>query len=64
MIHEYGMFTDAGNQAVESIVILKFQRQLSWPTVQAMLAALALEEVYAEATDTAVREAVYEACFD
>ena len=64
MIHEYGMFTDAGNQAVESIVILKFQRQLSWTTVQAMLAALALEEVYAEATDTAVREAVYEACFD
>ena len=64
MIHEYGMFTDAGNQAVESIVILKFQRQLSWGTVQAMLAALALEEVYAEATDTAVREAVYEACFD
>ena len=64
MIHEYGMFTDAGNQAVESIVILKFQRQLSWATVQAMLAALALEEVYAEATDTAVREAVYEACFD
>jgi hypothetical protein len=64
MIHEYGMFTDAGNQAVESIVILKFQRQLSWTTVQAMLAALALEEVYAEATDTAVREAVYGACFD
>ena len=64
MIHEYGMFTDAGNQAVESIVILKFLRQLSWTTVQAMLAALALEEVYAEAVDTAVREAVYEACFD
>ena len=64
MIHEYGMFTDAGNQAVESIVMLKFQRQLSWGTVQAMLAALALEEVYAEAVDTAVREAVYEACFD
>lgn len=64
MIHEYGMFTDAGNQAVESIVVLKFQRKLSWPTMQAMLAALALEEAYAEAADTAVREAVYEACFD
>jgi hypothetical protein len=64
MIHDYGMFTDAGNQAVESIVMLKFQRQLSWGTVQAMLAALALEEVYSEAVDTAVREAVYEACFD
>ena len=64
MIHEHGMFTDAGNQAVESIVIMTVQHKLSWTTVQAMLAALALEEVYAEAVDTAVREAVYEACFD
>lgn len=59
----YGMFTDAGNSAVDSIVEMARKHQLSWPTVRAMLAALALEEAYEEATDTAVREAVYETLF-
>ena len=56
----YGMFTDAGNSAVDSIVEMARKHQLSWPTVRAMLSALALEEAYDEASDTAVREAVYE----
>ena len=56
----YGMFTDAGNSAVDSIVEMARKHQLSWPTVHDMLAALALEEAYDEASDTAVREAVYE----
>ena len=56
----YGMFTDAGNEAVNSIVEMARKYQLSWPTVHDMLAALALEEAYDEASDTAVREAVYE----
>ena len=56
----YGMFTDAGNSAVDSIVEMARKHQLSWPTVRAMLAALAQEEAYVEASDTAVREAVYE----
>ena len=59
----YGMFTDAGNSAVDSIVEMARKHQLSWPTVCAMLSALALEEAYDEATDTAVREAVYETLF-
>jgi hypothetical protein len=59
----YGMFTDAGNSAVDSIVEMARKHQLSWPTVRAMLSALALEEAYEEATDTAVREAVYETLF-
>ena len=57
---DYGMFTDAGNSAVDSIVEMARKHQLSWPTVRAMLAALAQEEAYVEASDTAVREAVYE----
>lgn len=59
---DYGMFTDAGNSAVESIVEMARKHQLSWPTVHDMLAALTLEEAYDEALDTAVREAVYQTC--
>ena len=59
----YGMFTDAGNSAVDSIVEMARKHQLSWLTVRAMLSALALEEAYDEATDTAVMEAVYETLF-
>ena len=59
----YSMFTDAGNSAVDSIVEMARKHQLSWPTVRAMLLALALEEAYDEASDTAVREAVYETLF-
>jgi hypothetical protein len=57
---DYGMFTDAGNSAVDSIVEMARKHQLSWPTVRAMLEAICLEEAYEEATDTAVMEAVYE----
>jgi len=37
--------------------------QLSQNTVRAMLSALSLEEAFEEATDTAVRETVFKACF-
>lgn len=57
---DYGMFTDAGNSAVDSIVEMARKHQLSWPTVYDMLEAISLEEAYEEATDTAVREAVYQ----
>jgi leucyl aminopeptidase (aminopeptidase T) len=58
----YSMYTDAGNAAVDSIVEMACKHQLSWSTVRAMLSALAQEEAYDEATDTAVREEVYQAC--
>ena len=58
----YSMYTDAGNEAIDSIVEMARKHQLSWSTVRAMLSALAQEEAYDEATDTAVREAVYQAC--
>ena len=59
----YGMYTDAGNSAVESIVEMARKHQLSWQTVHDMLEAICLEEAYEEAIDTAVREAVYETLF-
>ena len=59
----YGMFTDAGNSAVDSIVEMARKHQLSWHTVHDMLEAICLEEAYEEATDTAVMEAVYETLF-
>ena len=56
----YSMYTDAGKEAVNSNVEMACKHQLSWRTVKYMLSALALEEAYDEASDTAVREAVYE----
>jgi len=58
----YGMFTDAGNAVIGSIVDMARRHQLSWHTVHDILEAVSLEEAYEEATDTAVREAVYKAC--
>jgi hypothetical protein len=57
---DYGMFTDAGNSVVDSIVEMARKHQLSWHTVHDMLEAISLEEAYEEATDTAVLEAVYQ----
>ena len=59
----YGMYTDAGNSAVDSIVEMARKHQLSWQTVHDMLDIISLEEVYEEARDTAVMEAVYETLF-
>jgi hypothetical protein len=56
----YGMFTDAGNDAVAQVVEMAKTTGISWNTVSAMLYAVAdNNEVYSEASDTAVREAVY-----
>ena len=60
---DYGMFTDTGNSAVDSIVEMARKHQLSWQTVHDMLDIISLEEVYEEARDTAVMEAVYETLF-
>jgi hypothetical protein len=60
----YGMFTDAGNSAVDSIVEMARKHQLSWPTVVGMLESISLEEAYEEANDTAVSEAVYQTLVD
>jgi isocitrate lyase len=57
----YGMFTDAGNQAVHAIVEYAQASDLTWLEVYQELCRLADVKVFAEATDTMVREMVYDA---
>ena len=57
----YAMYTQFGNDAVEAIVRSARVLQMDWPQVLAELRSLAdrFPEDFGEATDTAVREAVY-----
>ena len=56
----YGMYTDAGNQAVHAIVEQARATNRAWLEVYQELVRLADVEVFAEATDTMVREMVYD----
>lgn len=58
----YDMFTPAGNAAVHGIVVTAESlalTSLTWEQVENALYRLAQNPDFAEATDTAVREAVY-----
>ena len=59
----YAMFTDFGNDAVHAIVRSAKVLKMDWPQVYAELRSLAerFPEDFGEATDTAVRECVYDA---
>jgi hypothetical protein len=57
----YGMYTDAGNQAVHAIVEQARASKMAWLEVYQELVRLADVEVFGEATDTMVREIVYDA---
>ena len=58
---DYGMFTDAGNMAVHSVVEGARLNKSTWPEVYQMLCAISEIKGYGEATDTEVRERVYDA---
>jgi hypothetical protein len=60
---EFGMFTEQGNAAVESLVTYARTAGLTWPETLDALHKLAKSnyDVYGEATDTVVREYVYNA---
>ena len=57
----YGMYTDAGNQAVHAIVEHALKNNQAWLTVYQELCRLAEVKAFGEATDTMVREYVYSA---
>lgn len=57
---EYRMFTEAGNQAIDGLVTVAKAMDLQWPEVYSALNVLAQNPKFAEATDTVVREAVYD----
>ncbi len=58
----FAMFTDAGNAAVAEIVKTAKEKNLCWLETYQELCNLSRVAAFAEATDTAVRECVYDAC--
>ena len=61
---DFAMFTKEGNEAVAKIVEKAKKNGWSWSRTQAELYVLADSDaqLFGEATDTAVRECVYDAC--
>jgi hypothetical protein len=60
---DYDMFTQTGNAAVHGIVLAAIANDMEWEQVEAALIRLARTPGLKEATDTAVREAVYTKLF-
>ena len=60
----YGMFTDRGNDMVAAVIDRAIRNFWTWPMTYEALRLLARNhpEDCAEATDTVVREMVYDAC--
>ena len=59
----YDMFTHTGNAAVHGIVVAAIVNDMTWEQVEAALFGLARTPGLEEASDTAVREAVYTKLF-
>lgn len=60
MVQYFGMYSDAGNQAVADVVAFAQKLSMDWTGVLGLLEQLAKKEDFAEATDTMVREIVYD----
>lgn len=58
---DYAMFTDLGNAAVHAVVVRARADNLTWSQTYRALRALAEQEEFGEAMDTAVRECVFDA---
>jgi len=60
MTKEFGMFTDAGEQMVSEFVAFANKWQLNDASISKILWAISENEVYAETSDTVVRERVFD----
>ena len=60
-VKDYAMFTDLGNAAVHAIVVTARANDMTWAQVYHALCQLSRHKEFGEATDTAVRECVYDA---
>jgi len=60
----YGMFTENGNHVIGAIVSVAKDYNYTWECVSEILTKISKIEGFEEATDTAVREYVYEAMED
>ena len=63
VVPEFGMFTDEGDYEVYRIVDLAKRANLTWSQVTGLLDQLSNTEGFEEATDTVVREQVWECLF-
>lgn len=63
IVPEFGMFTQAGDHEVYRIVDLALRANLTWDQVKGLLEQLSNTLGYEEATDTVVREQVWEYLF-
>ena len=60
VVPEFGMFTEEGDYEVYRIVDLARRARLTWNQVKGLLQQLSSTEGFEEATDTVVRERVWE----
>jgi hypothetical protein len=58
-IEDYAMFTELGNAAVHAVVLVAVANNMTWKQTYNALMQLSKEKLFAEATDTQVREIVY-----
>jgi hypothetical protein len=63
VVPEFGMFTEKGDYEVYRIVDLAKRANLTWSQVKGLLEQLANDLGFEEATDTVVRERVWECLF-
>ncbi len=61
MSNSYGMFSESGDILIEGIVLEAKKYNHSWNVVFDRLRVLSKNRKYGEATDTMVREAVFDA---
>jgi hypothetical protein len=60
VVPEFGMFTEEGDYEVFRIVDLAKRARLTWHQVSGLLQQLSSDPAFEEATDTVVRERVWE----
>ena len=60
-VQDYAMFSELGNAAVHAIVVAARANDLTWAQVYRALYQLSEQKEFGEATDTMVREYVYDA---
>jgi hypothetical protein len=57
----YGMFSEAGNALIQGVVLTAKATNLDWDQIVDVLYDIGTLDGFEEATDTSVREMVYEA---
>jgi hypothetical protein len=60
VVPEFGMFTEEGDYEVYRIVDLAKRAKLTWHQVSGLFTQLSTESGFEEATDTVVKERVWE----